>query len=78
MIALLIGASVFAGVVLGWYGYKASVRIAVWGRNMNECDRIFQMASEHTDDGRLQGSGNVPAILPIAGKHLRAESAGSK
>jgi hypothetical protein len=54
MIALLMGASVFAGVVLGWYGYKASVRIAVWGRNMDECDRIFQMANEHTDDGRLR------------------------
>jgi hypothetical protein len=50
MIALLIGTLALAGVALGWYGYRASVRIAVWGRNMDECDRIFQTMEEQKAD----------------------------
>jgi hypothetical protein len=45
MSALLIGMSAIVGIGLGWYGYKAHLRIEAWGRNMNECDQIFQIAS---------------------------------
>ena len=40
MIPLMIGTSLVAGALLGWYGYKASLRIAAWGRNMNEREGI--------------------------------------
>ena len=42
MIALLVGVTTLAVIGSGWYGYKASVRISTWGRNMDEQDGIFQ------------------------------------
>lgn len=42
MSALFIGTSTLAVTVLGWFGYKALVRIETWGQKMNEIDRIFQ------------------------------------
>jgi hypothetical protein len=44
LIALLIAISISAGTVLGWFAYKASLRIQAWGLNMNAQDRIFQEA----------------------------------
>lgn len=34
-------------MVVGWFGYKAYQRIEIWGRNMNEIDRIFQDSDQH-------------------------------
>jgi hypothetical protein len=42
VIALLIGTSIVAASLLGWYGHRASVRIQAWGEKMNEQDAIFQ------------------------------------
>ena len=83
MITLMVGASVLAGVGLGWYGYKASVRIEAWGQGMNECDLIFQAMSEPTGDGGFEGTprrpaGNVLAAGAFAGQHQRAGAAGTK
>ena len=39
--ALLIGASTLVVTALGWFGYRAFLRIETWGRNMNEIDGIF-------------------------------------
>jgi hypothetical protein len=52
MIACLIGVSALLGSGLGWLGYRASLRIAEWGRNMDECDRIFQMAAGEMPEAR--------------------------
>ena len=83
MITLMVGASILAGIGLGWYGYKASIRIEAWGDGMNECDAIFQAVSEPAGDGGFQGSprrpvGNIRAAGAFAGQHLRAGAAGSK
>jgi hypothetical protein len=83
MITLIVGASVLAGIGLGWYGYKASIRIEAWGRGMNECDLIFQAMSEDMDDGGFRGSprrpvGNVRGAGVFAGPHLGTGAAGSK
>ena len=59
MIALLVGVSV-AVAGLGWCGYKASVRIAEWGRNMNACDDIFRRASE------LAGEELMPVVESVS------------
>jgi hypothetical protein len=45
LIAVLILLSIVAGLVFGWYGHKASLRIQAWGLKMNEQDLIFQSAS---------------------------------
>jgi hypothetical protein len=43
VIALSIGfLVVIAGILLGWYGHKASLRIQAWGLNMNQQDHILQ------------------------------------
>ena len=59
MIALLVGVSV-AVAGLGWCGYKASVRIAEWGRNMNACDEIIRTAS------KLTGGELIPAVERVS------------
>jgi len=63
MMSLLIGSSLVAGIGLGWFGCKASRRIAQWGRNMNEVDRIFQMADEQS------GGFEVMQKRPAQGVH---------
>ena len=49
MIALLVGTSTVAGVVIAWYAYKASLRIAIWGENMNSLDQIVRTVSSHEE-----------------------------
>jgi hypothetical protein len=75
MITLLIGTSVAAVGGLGWYGFKASLRIAEWGRGMDECDRIFQAAegvgSINFEEGRKRAPKDGPRILPFVIPHLR-------
>jgi hypothetical protein len=76
MITFLLGTSAVAGVGLGWYGYRASLRIAEWGRAMNECDQIFQAATEGTsstnlEEGRKRIPKDGPRILPFVTPHLR-------
>jgi hypothetical protein len=83
MITLLVGTSILAGVGLGWYGYKASLRIAAWGRGMDECDRIFQTVTQGTggsnfDDGRKRPPQSAPVAAPFVTSHLRPGAAGSK
>jgi hypothetical protein len=76
MIVLLVGTSVAAGVALGWYGYKASVRIQTWGQRMNECDSIFQVATAGTertnfDEAQTRVPKDGPRIVPLAAPPLR-------
>ena len=73
MITLLIGVTTLAAIGLGWYGYRASARIATWGRNMDEQDRIFRaMASPDCVDSQR----SIPVIrdgvgaLQVVGGHL--------
>jgi len=73
MIALLVGVTTLAVIGLGWYGYKASVRISTWGRNMDEQDGIFQAM---TGPERLESPRSRPPIrdgvgsLQAVGGHL--------
>jgi hypothetical protein len=73
MIALLVGITTLAAMGLGWYGHKASVRIATWGQNMDEQDSIFQAmaAPECVAPQRSRPSirGGVSSRQPIGG-HL--------
>ena len=73
MIIFLLGTSTIAGVGLGWYGYKARLRIAEWGRGMDECDQIFQAVAEETEGAnfgkRIPKDG--PRIVPFVIPHLR-------
>lgn len=41
MITLLVGTSIIACATFGWYGYKANLRIAAWGRNLDEQELIL-------------------------------------
>ena len=81
MIALFIVISVSAGTVLGWFVYKASLRIQAWGLNMNAQDRIFQEAvredSVDSQRGRTRpGAGRGP--VPALGGHLPFGAVSSK
>ena len=43
MTALLIGVTTLVVMAwLGWYGYRAYLRIETWGRNLNEIDGIWR------------------------------------
>ena len=72
MVALLVGVSV-AVAGLGWCGYKASVRIAEWGRNMDACDNIFRTVSELEDGEQIPAVECVSAVQP---RRTRAVSIG--
>ena len=83
MTTLLFGATTLAVVALGWYGYRAFVRIATWGRNMNDCDRIFQEAAIHDDGWEPEVSKRRPprdiALAPsLKVPHHHAGTAASK
>jgi hypothetical protein len=76
MIVLLVGVTVLAVTGLGWYGHKASVRIATWGRNMNEQDGIFQAMADQEEwaepeDSRSRNRGRVGQVQAVGG-HLSA------
>jgi hypothetical protein len=78
MTALLIGMSAIVGIGLGWYGYKAHLRIEAWGRNMNECDQIFQIASgemPEESDGLAEDGRRVASMT---GHNLHPGAAASK
>jgi len=75
MIMLLIG-SIAIGTALGWYGYKAVLRIQSWGERMNECDNIFQIVTTGTertnfDDLQRRAPKDGPRIVPLPTPHLR-------
>jgi len=74
MIPLLFGATTLAVAVLGWYGYRASIRIAAWGERMNDCDRIIQTVTEETgsayfEDGRKRIPQDGPRMSPLVTSH---------
>jgi len=50
LVALWIATSIVAGMLMGWSGHKASLRIRVWGQNMNQQDRIFREVSGTVED----------------------------
>jgi hypothetical protein len=81
VIALLITTSIIAGAFLGWFGYRASLRIQAWGLNMNAQDRIFQEAIR--EDGvdpassrKRPGAESVP--VAALGSQLPLRAASSK
>ena len=82
MIALLISTSLVAGTVLGWFGYKATLRIQAWGRNMNEQDRIFQEAmpeaSVEPPKGHKRPGSDAGAVPALVSHHLPLGAVGSK
>lgn len=53
MIVLMIGTTAMVAVGIGWYGHKASLRIAYWGLRVNEQDLIFQRLSQGEGEGEL-------------------------
>lgn len=77
MISLLFGTLILAGIGLGWYGYKASLRIAEWGRGMDECDHIFQIAGGIEEQASWD-AGEVPAGRSFADARFHAGVAASK
>jgi len=77
MMTLLVGMSVMAVGAAGWYAYKAGLRIAEWGRNMNEFDELVRSVSKHeegwqahpnkmrTDPDAATGSNRMRPHLPL-------------
>ena len=76
MIALLMMLCIMAGMLLGWSGHKASLRIRAWGLQMNEQDNIFREVSGSGDKGSIQGSSGGPQSQ--LGTHLPLGVAGLK
>jgi len=75
MMPLLIGVGAVGVAGLAWFGYKANKRIASWGRNMDEVDRIFQMANEAEEEAEMQAvrsraADDARAKAPFVGQHL--------
>lgn len=54
MITSLVAGVVVAGAGIGWYGHKASVRIARWGEAMNEQDRLIRSLSGDEDGWKFE------------------------
>lgn len=76
MIALLMMLCIMAGMLLGWSGHKASLRIRAWGLQMNEQDNIFRVVSGTEEIGsNLDGSGGPQSQI---GNHLPLRVAGLK
>ena len=68
--------SIMAGMLLGWSGHKASLRIRAWGLKMNEQDSIFREVSGPGERGSNQsGRGGPQSRL---GNHLPLGVAGLK
>ena len=61
----------FAGT-LGWYGHKASLRIAAWGEGMNQRDRILCGMAEAFDYPESECEGLV--LSQVASKPRRSLS----
>ena len=76
MIGLLIMLSIMAGMLVGWSGHKASLRIRTWGLRMNEQDEIFREAGDSEGRGSEQAGRGRPA--PPLGSHLPLGTAGLK
>jgi hypothetical protein len=74
MIVFAMGISLLTGAALGWFGHKAIVRIEVWGRNAQECDRIFQIAEgiEESEYEWTRSADGAPGIANLAATHLRS------
>jgi hypothetical protein len=64
---LLIGMTIlaFAGT-LGWYGHKASLRIAAWGEGMNQRDRILCGMAESSEYAGSERDNTL--ISPVPGR----------
>ncbi|HEV2645073.1 MAG TPA: hypothetical protein VGU46_01780 [Acidobacteriaceae bacterium] len=68
---------------LGWFGYKASKRIALWGHNMNDIDQIFQATNAEEEEAQMQAvrsrmAEDARAKGPFVGQHLPAGRAASR
>ena len=78
MIALVIFVSLSLGTVLGWFGHKISLHIAVWGIHMNEQDRALQ---DIVDSGVDADSRSILDNLesePSSAGHLTPELVSAK
>jgi hypothetical protein len=76
VIGLLIMLSIMAGMLVGWSGHKASLRIRTWGLRMNEQDEIFREAGDSEGRGSERvGRGRPESPL---GSHLPLGTAGLK
>jgi hypothetical protein len=73
MVMLVVGAAVVAGFGLAWVGYKASVRIQVWGEGMNACDDIVRTVTGGADAAIYHDESRrtPPPLAAGAATHLR-------
>jgi hypothetical protein len=76
VIALLMMLCIMAGVLLGWSGHKASLRVREWGLKMNEQDDIFREVSG--TEGRASNPGGRGGPQSPIGNHLPLGVAGLK
>lgn len=79
MSALLIAISAGTGTVLGWFVYRASLRIQAWGVNMDAQDRIFQEAvGENSADMQIGRERTEAERGAVAVLHLPLGAVSSK
>ena len=69
MLVVTICGVLLLGLVVGWYGHKASLRIARWGQALLEFDRDVQL--EYADYGMDEHA--EPVVLDVT--PVRAEAA---
>ena len=78
MIALLIGVTALTFMaLLGWYGYRAYLRIQTWGRNMNEIDgicleEVLPGAGLRSYSERRRDAVNIPLVASFKTPHRHA------
>lgn len=82
MIALLIAISISTGTVLGWFAYKASLRIRTWGLNLDAQDRIFQEAAREdsvdSQSSRKRPEADHGPVPALGRRHLPFGAVSSK
>ena len=76
MIGSLMMLSIMAGMLVGWSGHKASLRIRAWGLRMNEQDDIFRQAGD--SEGRVSEPAGRRRPESRLGSHLPLGTAGLK
>ena len=78
MVMLIVGALVAVGVWIGWFGYKASLRIQAWGRRMDDLDEIFRRVTGAGDANPEDVRRQIPRVLPFVRSHVGHRAVGSK
>ena len=74
MIIVVISGILLLGLVVGWYGHKASLRIARWGQALLEFDRDVQL--EYADYGMDDYA--EPVVLEVTPVSAEAADARTK